>query len=167
MRNAWSTLKTLGETGGPAERAAVAAVTSGAEAMEVDSGANGSTACSDRRSPSAASVPASAAWDPTSSDASCSVCNETVECAICFTAIDDADGQEGDAFVTFDCGHRFCQPCVAQHVNSKLAGKEHVASGCRCAQCSEAMHPECPLCRRPIDPSGILAAVLRPPRSQY
>ena len=81
----------------------------------------------------------------------------TLECAICFSA--SAALGEG-AFVKFECGHAFCEACVALHVQARLAGKER---HCRCAQCSEAAHPECPLCRRPLGPTGILAAALHVP----
>jgi hypothetical protein len=82
-------------------------------------------------------------------------CGEcAVECSICLSEIDDPD-----ELVTLDCGHNFCITCTRKHVHSKLAGRED--SACRCTHCAEAVHPGCPLCRRPIGPIGILASVRR------
>ena len=82
-------------------------------------------------------------------------CGEcAVECSICLSEIDDPD-----ELVTLDCGHNFCITCTRKHVHSKLAGRED--SACRCTHCAEAVHPGCPLCRRPLGPIGILASVRR------
>jgi len=77
-----------------------------------------------------------------------------VECAICLISA----GSDPRRFVTFGCSHRFCVDCVTKHVHSNLAGQD---SDCRCAQCSQATHPVCPLCRRPLSAADILASVVR------
>ena len=173
LRNSWRTLSRLAAHGDTEQRLAVRRAAEEAKASTpAKTGATGTTAPT---SSSGGSTPGSASSDedaaagrrPTGAPSHKASpppprppLGATMECAICLTA---PAAPDAESFVQFECGHAFCEGCVAMHVQSKLAGKER---HCRCAQCSEAAHPECPLCRRPLGPTGILAAALHVPSEE-